>query len=82
MDRRRAALLSDDVFRHQAVEVNEVINGRLRARRGDRELVVVEAIDSTFWLVWSDDADILGAVREQFPDAELASPPSPFHPLG
>jgi len=73
--------LSDDVFRGEAGRI-EVINGRFSGHRGVREVVVVEAIDSSFWLVWSDDADILSRVRARFPDASPASLPTPFHPDG
>ncbi len=74
--------LSDEAFRHQATGITQVINGRFSAYRDGTEIVAVEAVDSSFWLVWSDDATILGYMRGRFPKASPASPPSPFHPYG
>jgi hypothetical protein len=75
-------VLADPDFRQQAVEIIQVVNGRFSAYDRGREIVVVEAIDSSFWLVWSDDAEILDKVRERFPAAYAASPPSTFQPHG
>jgi hypothetical protein len=66
----------------QAMNVVQVINGRFTARRGGRELVVVEAVDSSFWLVWSDDATLLDRVRATFDHVSDVRPPTEFHPEG
>jgi hypothetical protein len=79
-----AAPVSVDItmLTHQASAVDQVINGRFTATRGSRELVVVEAVDSSFWLVWTDDATLQHRVRAAFEHVSEVQPPTEFHPEG
>lgn len=58
--------------------VGQIINGRFAAFDGAREVLMIEAVDSSFWLVWSDDATVLSALTSRFDDATPVTPPTPF----
>jgi hypothetical protein len=75
-------LLDDLVLRDQAADAEQVINGRFTGFDGGREVVMIEAVDSTFWLVWSDDEALREAVIRSFPHVSTVVPPTEFHPLG
>ena len=66
----------------QAADVAQVINGRFTAFRDAQELVMVEAVDSTFWLVWTDDEALRGRLRNSFGRVTDVRPPTEFHPRG
>jgi hypothetical protein len=56
--------------------VGQIIDGRFAALDDDREVVVLEAVDSSFWLVWSQDAAVLASVTGRFADVTPISGPS------
>jgi hypothetical protein len=56
----------------------QIINGRFTAVSGSREVLMVEAVDSSFWLVWSDDLVVLTALSKRFVDVTQVTPPTPF----
>jgi len=56
--------------------VGQIINGRSVALDDDREVVAVEAVDSSFWLVLSEDAAVLAAVTDRFADVVPIGGPS------
>ena len=56
--------------------VGQIINGRFAALDDDREVIVVEAVDSSFWLVLSEDAAVLAAVTGRFADVVPIGGPS------
>lgn len=70
------------MLREQAADAEQVINGRVTGFDGEREVVMIEAVDSTFWLVWSDDEGLREAVIRRFPNVSTVVPPTEFHPLG
>ena len=75
-------ILPDERLREQAADGRQVINGRFTGEVAGSEAVTIEAIDSTFWLVWSDDPALRERVRQRFPSATNATRPSPWHPHG
>jgi hypothetical protein len=75
-------VLDDMVLRAQAADPEQVINGRFTGFDGEREVVMIEAVDSTFWLVWSDDEGLRDALIRRFPNVTTVAPPTEFHPLG
>ena len=62
--------------------VGQIINGRFIGNRDRREVLMVEAIDSTFWLVWCDDERVISALAGRFVDVTRAVPPTPFRVYG
>jgi hypothetical protein len=46
----------------------QIIDGRFAALDDDSDVLVIEAVDSSFWLVWSADAAVLSAVTSRFDD--------------
>ena len=58
--------------------VGQIIDGRFAALDDDRQVVAVEAVDSSFWLVWSGNAAVLAAVRGRFADVVPVGGPSEF----
>lgn len=70
--------VEDDVLRTQAAAAQQVINGRLRALANRQEVLVIEAIDSTCWLVWSDDLGLHQTLRARFRDVSDVDLPTPF----
>ena len=79
---RTAGVIEPSLLRQQAVERTQVINGRFTARVGDREIVSVEAVDSSYWLVWTEDAELLRRTHARFPGATQVRGPTPFRPEG
>ena len=66
----------------QAADVAQVTNGRFTAFRDAEELVMLEAVDSTFWLVWTDDEAMRARVRRAFGRVTVVQPPTEFHQYG
>lgn len=70
--------VEDDVLRTQAAAAQQLINGRFRALANGQEVLVIEAIDSTCWLVWSDDLGLHQTLRTRFGDVSDVALPTPF----
>lgn len=60
----------------------QIVNGRFAAVSNGREILMIEAVDSSFWLVWSDDCRALAALRDRFVDVTPVTPPTPFGMYG
>ena len=60
----------------------QIINGRFTAVSGSRQVLMVEAVDSSFWLVWSDDPAVLTALSKRFREVTRVTPPTPFRIYG
>ena len=52
----------------------QVIDGEFEAFGKNGRWVVIRAVDSSWWEVWSDDQSVLEAVRARFRTTEDASP--------
>lgn len=74
--------LDDETLRRQAAGAEQVINGRVTGFRGGEEVVMIEAVDSSFWLVWSDDEDLRKRITDRFSQVSNVLPPTEFHPYG
>ena len=75
-------VLDDARLRSEGRDAEQVINGRFVGTQDDTEVVMVESVDSTFWLVWSDDERLITRIVEWFPRATSVRPPTEFHPHG
>ena|SRR5437763_952204 len=75
-------VLDDPSLRAQAATAEQVINGRFTGFRNGDEAVMIEAVDSSFWLLWSDDDRLKSRIRERFGDVTSVRPPTEFHPKG
>lgn len=58
--------------------MGQIINGRFTALDDGREVLMIEAVDSSFWLVWSDNTEVLAGLMRRFVDVTPAVPPTPF----
>jgi hypothetical protein len=74
--------LNDGILRRQAAGAEQVINGRFTGFKSGAEVVMIEAADSSFWLVWSDDGDLRGRITDRFSQVSNVRPPTEFHPDG
>ncbi len=56
----------------------QVIDGRFTGYdEHGRPSVQLQAIDSSYWVVWADNGGVLAAVRSSFPAAEDYDEPTP-----
>lgn len=65
-------------MRTLAQECQQIIDGRFTGydESGQAQLQM-QAIDSSYWVVWSRDAAVLGRVRTAFTDVEDYEEPTP-----
>jgi hypothetical protein len=75
-------VLDDQTLRAQAAAAEQVINGRFTGFDQGSEVVMIEAVDSSFWLVWTDDESLQDRVAERFANVRSVRPPTEFHPHG
>lgn len=55
----------------------QVIDGRFTGRRGEEPLLLLAAIDSSYWIVWAADVNVLDRVRRAFSGVEEYDEPPP-----
>jgi hypothetical protein len=68
-------VLDDQTLRAQAAAAEQVINGRFTGFDQGSEVVMIEAVDSSFWLVCQC---AIGAASNRVPPARLTSRVVPF----
>jgi len=56
----------------------QVIDGRFTGRRGDDPLLSLAAIDSSYWIVWAAESEVLDRVRGAFSGVEDYDEPPPL----
>ena len=75
-------VLADGDLREEARRSEQITNGRFTGFNGAAETVMIEAVDSTFWLIWSEDMCLRQSLVKRFPGSGEITPPTRFHPLG
>ncbi len=70
---KNSDLISCKLLMEAAENTRQVVDGIFSASFNDSEWLRIEAIDSTYWEVFSKSSEVLSKLKEQFNDVECIS---------